>query len=128
MRIFLTKVFARFAAKERIDAALLRDAVRRAETGLVDANLGGGVIKQRIARAGRGKSGGHRAIVLYRMGSRAIFAYGFSKNVRDNIDAHEIRPFREAARELSNVGEFEIAEAVASGMWRETTSDDEDLP
>jgi len=36
----------------------LCEAVERAESGLIDANLGGGLIKQRVARLGQGRSGG----------------------------------------------------------------------
>jgi hypothetical protein len=56
MRLFKTKPFARFAAKERISDAALRDAIRRAEAGLIDADLGGGVIKQRLARSSIGRN------------------------------------------------------------------------
>ncbi|MCW5700805.1 MAG: type II toxin-antitoxin system RelE/ParE family toxin, partial [Rhodospirillales bacterium] len=65
MRVFKTKPFARFADREGIADAELREAILRAEDGLIDADLGGGVIKQRIARKGQGKSGGFRSIVLY---------------------------------------------------------------
>jgi hypothetical protein len=68
MRIFKTKPFARFAEHEGIDDAALCDAIQRAERGLVDADPGGCVIKQRIARKGQGKSGGFRSIVLFRNG------------------------------------------------------------
>jgi hypothetical protein len=52
LRVFTTKVFARFARKERLDDRRLREAVARAERGLVDAALGGDLIKQRVARPG----------------------------------------------------------------------------
>jgi hypothetical protein len=52
LRIFVTKVFARFANKERLDDRQLYEAIMRAERGLVDANLGGDLIKQRVARPG----------------------------------------------------------------------------
>lgn len=65
MRIFMNAWFERFARKQRITDAALIDAVRRAERGQIDADLGGGVIKQRVARAGQGKSGGYRTIILY---------------------------------------------------------------
>jgi hypothetical protein len=55
------------------------------EQGLVDADLGGGVIKQRIARRGAGKSGGFRALILFKAGERAFFVHGFAKSDRDNI-------------------------------------------
>ena len=73
MRVFLTKWTARFARREKISHASLRDAIVRAEQGLVDADLGGGLIKQRIARTGKGRSGGYRTIVAYRRSGRAIF-------------------------------------------------------
>lgn len=86
MRIFKTRPFARFADHEGIEDADLCEAIRGAEQGLIDADLGGGVIKQRIARKGQGKSGGFRSIVVFRMGERAFFVYGFAKSDRDNID------------------------------------------
>jgi hypothetical protein len=45
---------------------------------VVDADLGGGVIKQRVARVGQGRSGGYRMLVAYRAGARAVFLYGFA--------------------------------------------------
>lgn len=73
LRIYKNAWFERFARKQRIADSALRDAVRRAEQGQIDADLGGGVIKQRIARAGQGKSGGYRTIILYRQEQRAFF-------------------------------------------------------
>ena len=66
MRVFKTKSFTRFASHEGIVDEKLCEAVRRAEDGLIDADLGGGVVKQRLAREGKGKSGGSRGIVLFR--------------------------------------------------------------
>ena len=77
LRVFKNAWFERFARKENISAEALWDAVDRAEQGQIDADLGGGVIKQRIARAGGGKSKGYRSIVLYRKGDRAFFVFGF---------------------------------------------------
>ena len=85
MRIFKNRPFARFARKAGLSDAALRAAVRDAERGLVDADLGGGVIKQRIARPGGGKSGGFRTIVLFRAGARAFFVHGFAKNDQASI-------------------------------------------
>ena len=69
MRVFKTKAFARFAANERIEDTKLREAVSLANVVRIDANLGGGVIKQRVAREGGGKSSGYRIIILFRRGS-----------------------------------------------------------
>ena len=82
MQTFKTKAFARFADREGLEDAALCEAVRRAGEGLVDADLGGGVIKQRIARKGGGRSGGFRTIVLFRRGALAFFVYGFAKSGR----------------------------------------------
>jgi hypothetical protein len=65
MRVFKTRWFVRFAKSEKISDASLDDAVARAERGLLDADLGGGIIKQRVARPGKGKRGGYRAIIAY---------------------------------------------------------------
>ncbi len=89
-RIFKTKWFQRFARKEGVKDEALVEAVARAERGQVDANLGCGVIKQRIARPGQGRPGGHRTIIVFRQRDRAVFMYGFAKSTRANIgtDVH----------------------------------------
>ncbi len=89
MRIFKSRWFQRFARKEGIADAALREAAKRAEKGQIDADLGGEVIKQRIARPGRGKSKGYRTIILFRRGVKAFFVYGFAKSQRANIDNDE---------------------------------------
>jgi hypothetical protein len=115
MRIFKTKPFARFASREKIADAALIEAVRRAERGIFDADLGGGVIKQRIARPGQGKSGGFRSIILFRRERRAYFVYGFAKSGRSNIRKDELEAFRRLARELLDLGDAEIKAALANG-------------
>lgn len=75
MRVFKNKSFARFCRRARITDAVLCGAVDAASRGLIDADLGGGVIKQRIARHGEGKSGGFRTIILLRICERALFVH-----------------------------------------------------
>ncbi len=115
----MTKPFARFASKAGIESADLKDAIGRAERGSIDADLGGGVIKQRIARRGEGKSGGFRTIVLFRIGDRAVFVYGFAKSERDNIDPTELKAFKLLASRALAFGETEIAAILKSGAWIE---------
>ncbi len=124
MRIFVTKPFARFARRERIEDAALRDAVSRVDQGLIDADLGGGVVKQRIARPGQGKSGGYRSILLFRARQRAFFVYGFAKNVRANIGKDELAAFRALAAELLDLSENAIVAAMANGTISEVNDDD----
>ncbi len=97
MRVFKTKEFARFARSERITDERLVVAASRAERGLVDANLGGGLIKQRVARQGQGARGGYRTLMAFRAASRTVFLYGFAKSERDNIGPDELDFWRRVA-------------------------------
>lgn len=125
MRVFKNKWFARFARKEGIGDEALYEAAFRAERGLIDADLGGGVIKQRIARPHEGRSGGFRSIILFRSGARAVFVYGFAKNRRENIDGDELNGFRELARVLLDLDEAAIVAAIRAGSLLEVIGDDE---
>jgi hypothetical protein len=126
-RVFKTRWFQRFARKEKIRDAVLLDAVVRAEQGQLDADLGGGVIKQRIARPGQGKSGGYRTIILFKQGQRAVFVYGFAKSEKENIDADEEKQFKEAARHMLRLTEKQIAELVKGGDFVEVTGHEQEI-
>jgi hypothetical protein len=119
VRIFKSRWFQRFARWEEIRDAALREAVRRAENGQIDTDLGGGVIKQRIARPGQGKSKGYRAIIFFRCELYAFFIYGFSKSQRANIDSGEEAQFKEAARHVLALTERRLAELLKSGDFVE---------
>lgn len=125
MRVFKNAWFERFVRKHRIAASLLLDAIERAENGLIDADLGGGVIKQRLARHGEGKSGGYRAIVIFRSRGLAVFVYGYPKSKRDNIDGEELRAFRKAAQYVLGLSAAEIAALVESGRFFELSEGEE---
>jgi hypothetical protein len=127
VRIFKTRAFGRFARKERIGDALLCEAIERAERGFVDADLGGHVIKQRVARPGQGRSGGYRTLIAYRSKTRAVFLFGFAKNDQDNIDDDELKELRKAAAEMLSWSGDEVAALVAGGKWMEIDRDDQDL-
>ena len=123
MRIFKSGWFHRFARTEGITDAALREAVLRADSGQIDADLGGGVIKQRIARPGRGKSKGYRTIILYRRGAKAFFVYGFSKSERGNINVNDEREFKEAAKIVLSLTENELAVRLKRGDFVEASSE-----
>jgi hypothetical protein len=123
VRIFKSSWFVRFAKKERIADAKLREALENAEKGLIDADYGDGVIKQRIARPGEGKSGGYRSIILFRKGHRAFFVYGFAKSDRDNIDKGDERDFKTLASVLLNASDEQLADLVESGKYQEVQHD-----
>ncbi len=126
-RVFKTRWFQRFARKEQMRDAVLLEAVARAEKGQVDADLGGGVIKQRIARPGQGKSGGYRTIILFRQGERAVFVYGFAKSERANIDADEEKQFKQAARHVLRLTEKQLAELVNDGDFVEVKGHEQEI-
>jgi len=135
VRIFKTKWFVRFARGEGIGNDALREAVDRAEKGLIDADLGGGVIKQRIARRHEGKSGGFRSILLFRAGELALFVYGFPKKSRSNMRKDELEGFRTLAQEMLAYDGAALAKALAGGALQEVKrieqqdeQEQEDLP
>ncbi len=124
-RIYKLKGFARFQRKERISDASLRNAIGNVEAGLIDADLGGGLVKQRLARVGQGKSGGYRTVIAVRRGDRAVFLYGFAKNERGNIDADEMEEFRRLARGFLGLTAQQIATLIAENELMEVTDDDD---
>lgn len=118
VKVFKTKWFRRFARKEGIPDKALCDAVARAERGQIDADLGGGVIKQRIAREGQGRSGGYRSLIVYRSEDLAIFVFGFPKSAREDLEPDELRDVRKTARLLLGFGAEELEEAVINDeLW-----------
>ncbi len=123
MRIYKARWLARFMRRERIADRSLREAITRAEQGLVDADLGGGIIKQRVAREGQGRSGGYRMLVAYRAGERAVFLYGFAKRERENIDPDELLTLREIGAAWLTADERHIRQAIEEGLLQEVRDD-----
>lgn len=119
MRVFKNAWFDRFARKEKITAQVLWEAIERAEQGQVDADLGGGVIKQRIARQGGGKSKGYRSIVLYRKGDKAFFVFGFPKSEQDNIRDDEAIQFKQMAKQVLALTDEQLQQLVDRGQFQE---------
>jgi hypothetical protein len=123
LRVFKNAWFGRFARKENISAQALWEAVDRAEKGLVDADLGGGVIKQRIARPGESKSKGYRSVVLYRKGDKAFFVYGFPKSDLGNIRDDEQEQFKKAAKSILALSDVQIRQLIENGQFEEVKKD-----
>lgn len=116
--VYLSKTFSRQARKEGVADDDLRDAVDRAEKGLVDVDLGGNLVKQRVARPNEGRSGGFRTIVAYRRGTRAVFLHMFAKSKRANIKADELEILRDFAAELDKLSDADLDRLVAEEGWR----------
>jgi hypothetical protein len=118
-RIFKTKSFTRWMRKTGVSDSALSTAVSEMASGLVDADLGGHLVKKRVALPGKGKRGGAKTIVATKMAACWFFLYGFGKNERANIDAAELRALQEVASELLGLNEQELAKAVRSEVLME---------
>ena len=127
MRIFKVAWFVRFARAEGITDELLAEAVARAEHGQVDARLGGEVIKQRIPRAGQGRSGGYRAVVIFRGGERAVYVYGYAKSERSNLRPDEVAHFKKLAIHVLTLSDAELAALLARGTIEEVSLDEREI-
>jgi hypothetical protein len=123
VRIFKTKTLARFTKRERIADESLCKAIEDAERGRVDADLGGGLIKQRVARKGQGKSGGYRMLIGFRSKLRAVFLFGFAKSELDNIDDDQLATLRETAALWIAADAQKIEQALKDGLLIEVRHD-----
>ena len=123
MSVYVTKEFARFARKVRLANAKLLQAAQDVAAGHYDADLGGGVFKQRVAREGGGKSGGFRTIILFRVGSHSFFAHGFAKSDKANVSAKELTALKRLADLLLGYSEEQLVVAQAAGELSEVESD-----
>ncbi len=131
MRLFRNSWFRKFARKQRISDAALCEAIVRIEAGLVDADLGGGLLKQRVAREGHGRSGGYRTLIAFKTDTRAVFVFGFAKSEQANIDAEDERELKKLAALVLSFAEEEMDQLVAAGKFDEVKCDgegSEDVP
>ncbi len=124
MRVFKNKWFQRWAAKEGLDDEALLAAVEEMEDGLIDAELGGHVVKKRVALPGRGKRGGTRTLVVHQQANKAFFVYGFAKNERANISAKQLKALKLLANELLGYTTPVLRKAIKAGELIEVHEDD----
>ena len=115
MRVLKVKTFARWARKERLSDAVLRAAVGEMWYGLVDVDLGGGLIKKRVPRAGTGKRGGYRTLLAADLRERWVFLYGFAKNERSNVTNDELLALRRLAQTYLAKSEATVQRLLQAG-------------
>ncbi len=123
MRIFKTRLFAKWAKKEKLSDKALIEAIKEIERGLVDANLGGHVYKKRIPIAGRGKSGGMRSILAYQVEDKAFFIFGYAKNAKANLSDEELKIAKNFAKELLSYTTDQLKVLVNTGKLYEVKYD-----
>jgi hypothetical protein len=115
---FLTKEFARLARRSKLADDQLHQAVERADAGAIDADLGRGLIKQRVAQPGKGRSGGFRTVIAYRRGKRAIFLHLFAKARQANLGPAELEVYQKLARHYDRLTEEQLEALARDRGWR----------
>ncbi|MBX9843123.1 MAG: type II toxin-antitoxin system RelE/ParE family toxin [Hyphomicrobium sp.] len=123
MTIYMTRWFERWARKQDLGGRVLCKAVSEMQSGLYEADLGGGLLKKRIARPGQGKSGGYRTLVATNKGNKWFFVFGFPKNVRSNIDKDEEESLKRLASHLLSLSAPALMTAKHAGELMEVDCD-----
>jgi len=119
LRIFKVKPFTRFAEKENIADDSLCKVIKELEEGKIDAKLGNGLYKQRLARTNQGKSTGYRCIIVYKHDNFAFFLYGFSKSNKENLSPDELTEYKKAAGIFLNISKEQIEAMISSNRLTE---------
>jgi hypothetical protein len=123
-RVFKTRHFSRWMRKTELSDPALCEAVLEMERGLIDVDLGGGVVKKRVALPGRGKSGGTRILVATNKGNRWFFVFGFEKNERPNVTARELEALQKISADLLKLTSKDLDAHVEWGELQEICHDD----
>ena len=122
-RVFKTRSFGRWMRKTELTDQALCGAVAEMARGLIDADLGGGVVKKRVALPGRGKSGGARTLVATNKDSRWFFMFGFEKKGQANVSAKELAALQTIAADLFKLSPTQLDAHVESAALLEICHD-----
>lgn len=124
-KVFRTRTFTRWMRKAGLTDEALCAAVTEMTLGLIDADLGGHIVKKRVALPGQGKRGGARTIVATKLADRWFFLFGFGKSERANIGRDELKALQEMAKELLALDNRQLATALAAGEIVEVCNGDD---
>ncbi|WP_341669372.1 type II toxin-antitoxin system RelE/ParE family toxin [Alcaligenes sp. SDU_A2] len=111
--------FAKWQAKEKLPDAALCKAIQEMESGLIDADLGGFLYKQRVARPGSGKRGGYRTLLSAKIGKRHVFLHGFPKSDKTSITLAEKKALQFAGKVFLELSAQALSIAVQTGVLLE---------
>ncbi len=123
MKIFKNAWFTKYAKREKLSDKSLVQAINDIRNGIVSADLGGNLLKQRIAKQGKGKSGGYRTIIAFKREDKAFFLYGFAKNQQDNIEQDALKSLKNLAKELLVLDDNQINRLLENGILTEIDYD-----
>lgn len=124
LHVLATKNFARWMRKNKVSSDDLLVATEEMADGQIDADLGGHIVKKRVALQGRGKSSGARTIVATKFGRRWIYLFGFEKNERSNIDSSELKALQELAKNYLELNAAETAAFIEAGKLIELNGEE----
>ena len=123
MKIFKNAWFTKYAKREKLSDKSLVQAVKDASNGIISADLGGNLLKQRIAKQGKGKSGGYRTIIAFKREDKAFFLYGFAKNQQDNLEQDALKSLKDLAKQLLVLDDNQIERLLENGILTEIDYD-----
>lgn len=123
MHYLMIKKFNKWAKKKNISAQALTNSLTEVVDGVFEASLGGHIFKKRIARHGKGKSGGFRTIICFKQSDRAIYLHGFSKSSKDDVSDKELQSLKELATILLKLNHKELKKAILSGVLLEVNNE-----
>ncbi len=124
MQVYKSKWFSKWADKEDVTDRDLSAAVEEMANGLIDADLGGHVMKKRVALQGQGKSGGARTLLAFKVGDKAFFMYGFAKNQQDNINAKELKALKAMAKQVLGYTPAQLKMVLNAGEFIKVNHDE----
>ena len=123
MKIIKSKLFAKWADKNKVSEQSLVIAANEIALEIYEANYGGGILKKRVANKGRGKSSSTRTIVVFKKGKNCFFIYGFEKNEKSNISSNEEKAFKIIAKSLLNYSDLELNQLIKDGILLEINNE-----
>jgi hypothetical protein len=124
MQVYKSKWFSKWAEKEDLTDRDLSAAIEEIANGLIDADLGGHVMKKRVALQGQGKSGGARTLLAFKVGDKAFFMYGFAKSQQDNISPKELKALKAMAKHILGYTPTQLSAALNAGEFFEVKQDE----
>lgn len=115
MNGFKNIAFHKWAEKQGISDETLNEAIKEMNQGSYEANLGSNVYKKRISIGNKGKSGGVRTILAFKLNDKAFFIYGFAKSKKENIDEKELKALKRLAMIYLNLTKEELSRTILRG-------------
>ena len=126
VRVFKDLEFDDWARRDGPTDRMPCEAAGEIEKGIVDARLGGFLLKKRVAAPGRGKRSGYRTILAHRQGDRLVFLHGYAKNEKNDITKKEKSALLKLGGVYMGYDEARLSRMVAKGLIVEIRCHEQD--